>query len=434
MSRRQIPIDCRISKRPSGKNIDVQLDLADLSWTWRGPRFARELSPAARDLLEIGRVVHQVERRMPRRITADRIRSVEIQMPVRSPRRWTKKAKEALSELLYIQGNADWAFDFRLRSTTSALDRAHDAPLPDTAVETGAVDGVVLFSAGLDSTSGLASLRQQADRHVLAAYYSGNLDKQQTIASALGYRHLVQTQAPWTHKGEAAVGGQFWYRSFLFLCVGAALAEAAGAAILYQFENGPLALAVPPGPIYRMTRHAHPLVHRNAEIVFQEVLGGPIEIRNPFLAMTKKEEVDLLRQALPDHHVFTTVVTNSETCWYLKSNAIVGGISKVAGMPCGMCIPCLVRRAALGTDEVKTTVNFVSGKDPNRNNVVARIHLNACLDFAKRLIDPKYTLAAFLSELPATTASAIGTGPGLAPDEVFALYRRFAKELLVTFT
>jgi 7-cyano-7-deazaguanine synthase in queuosine biosynthesis len=434
MSRRRIPIDCRICKHPSGKKIDVQLDLADLAWTWRGARLAREFSPAARDLLEVGRVVHQIERRVPRRITADRIRSIEINMPVRSPRRWTKRAKEALSELLYIQGNADWTFDFRLRSTASALDSPHNASLPDIVVERGAIDGVVLFSAGLDSTSGLASLRQQADHHVLAAYYSGNLDKQQTIASALGFRHLVQTQAPWTRKGEAAVGGQFWYRSLLFLCVGAAVTEAVGAAILYQFENGPLALAVPPEPIYRMTRHAHPLVHRNAEIVFQEVLGAPIEIRNPFLAMTKREEVDLLRQALPDHHVFTTVVTNSETCWYLKSNAIVGDISKIAGMPCGVCIPCLVRRAALGGDEVKTTINFVSGKDPNKNNPIARIHLNACLDFAKRVVDPKYTVAAFLSDLPGTTASAIGTGPGLAPGEVFALYRRYAKELLATFT
>lgn len=434
MSRRSIPVDCHICKRPSGKKIDVELDLADLSWTRRGPVLARELSPAARDLLEVGRTVHQIERRLPRRISGDRVRSIEVYMSVRSPRRWTKRAKEALSELLYIQGNADWTFNFSQRSTASALDRRRDPSPPDAVVEKGEIDGVILFSAGLDSTSGLASLRRKAGRYLLAAYYSGNLDKQQIIASALAYHNLVQIQAPWTARGEAAVGGQFWYRSLLFLCIGAALADSAETSILYQFENGPLALAVPPAPIYRMTRHAHPLVHRNAQILFREVLGNPIEIRNPFITNTKKEAVDLLRQALPDRRTFTTVIANSETCWYLKSNAIVGDISKDAGTPCGVCIPCLIRRAALASDEVKTAINFASSRDPNRNNPVTRVHLNACLDFAKRLTDPKQTMAAFLSELPYATASAIGTGPGLAPDEVFGLYRRYANELRATFT
>lgn len=433
MARRGIPVDCEIIKRPSGRNIDIPLDLADLSWTRHGPALARELSPAARDLVEVGRVVHQIERRLSRRITGDRVRSVKLELSVRNPRRWTRKAREALSELLYVQGNADWTFDFSQRSAESALDAPRDVAPSDAVVKKGAIDGVVLFSAGLDSTSGLALLRPQAERHLLASYYSGNLEKQQAIASTLGYRHLVQIQGQWAAKGEATVGGQFWYRSFLFLCIGAALADTAGTGVLYQFENGPLALAVPPAPIYRMTRHAHPLVHRNAQILFQEVLGKPIEIRNPFLTKTKKEEIDLLLKALPDRGVFAEVVSNSETCWYLKSNAIVGSISKTSGTPCGVCIPCIVRRAALGNDEVKTAVDLASGRDLNRDNPVVRIHLNACLDFARRLTDPKYGAAAFVSELPLATASAIGTGPGLAPEQVFALYQRFARELLATF-
>lgn len=110
MSHRRIPIDCCVLKRPSGKKIDLPLDLADLSWTWRGPYLAKGLSLAACDLLEVARVIHEIDRRMPRRISAERVRSVKIKIPVRRPRRWTKRAREALSELLYIQGNADWTF------------------------------------------------------------------------------------------------------------------------------------------------------------------------------------------------------------------------------------------------------------------------------------------------------------------------------------
>ena len=45
MSRRRIPVDCLIHKRPSGVDFPMPLDLADLSWAWRGPRLAHRLSP-----------------------------------------------------------------------------------------------------------------------------------------------------------------------------------------------------------------------------------------------------------------------------------------------------------------------------------------------------------------------------------------------------
>lgn len=314
----------------------------------------------------------------------------------------------------------------------SALDDARERSPTETAIGRGALDGVVLFSAGLDSTSGIAALREQASRFMLAAYYSGNLRKQQAIAAALGYPYLAQMQAPWARQRES-VGGQFWYRSFLFLCIGASLAEAAGASVLYQFENGPLALAVPPAPIYRMTRHAHPLVHQNAEILFREVLGVPIEIRNPFVTLTKKEALDQLRKAVPDRKTLEAIIANSETCWYLRSNAIVGGIGKAVGMPCGVCIPCLVRRTALGPDEVEMSVDLAPTRGSRSTDPVVRIHLDACLDFAKRLLDSSYGVGAFLSDVPEATTLALGSRPGLAPQVVFELYKRFANELVATF-
>ena len=103
-------------------------------------------------------------------------------------------------------------------------------------------------------------------------------------------------------------------------------------------------------------------------------------------------------------------------------------------MPCGVCIPCLVRRAALGSDEVQTTVNLASRHDPHNNNPVARVHLDACLDFARRLVDAAYSVEAFMSELPDVTMAALKAVPELAPAKVFELYRLFAREMLATFT
>ena len=153
----------------------------------------------------------------PRRIGGDHVRSIAVDMSVRNPRRWTKKAKEALSELLYIQGNVDWTFTLEPAGRISPR-WTHRRPIRHASLlrcrRRDEIDAVVLFIAGLDSTSGLASLRGRAGRYLLAAYYSGNLEKQRAIASALGYRNLIQIQAPWTSSGETPVGGQFWYRSF----------------------------------------------------------------------------------------------------------------------------------------------------------------------------------------------------------------------------
>jgi len=79
-------------------------------------------------------------------------------------------------------------------------------------------------------------------------------------------------------------------------------------------------------------------------------------------------------------------------------------------------------------------VNLASRHDPHNNNPVARVHLDACLDFARRLVDAAYSVEAFMSELPDVTMAALKAVPELAPAKVFELYRLFAREMLATFT
>jgi hypothetical protein len=213
------------------------------------------------DLLEIARVVYEFDRRQPKRTTGVRVKQVRVTLPVRVPDRWTTAATDELCALRQVQGNAEWVFDFEKRAAGKSradllfADRAQTGQKFKTPAS--APEAVVLFSGGLDSTSRLATLAGQADKTLLIGYYAQNRMKQLSIARKLGFERLVQIKSDWAFPESAGrIGGQFMYRSFLFLSLAAMLTDATHALSLLQFENGPLALAVQPLDLYPITRHA----------------------------------------------------------------------------------------------------------------------------------------------------------------------------------
>jgi hypothetical protein len=253
--------------------------------------------------------------------------------------------------------------------------------------------------------------------------------KQLRIAKKLGFEHLVQIKSEWAvPKSAGRVGGQFWYRSLLFLSLAAVLADATRAPSLLQFENGPLALAMPPLEIYRITRHAHPLVHLYFANLFKRLTGRALAISNPFLEKTKGEAVALLRRHLSKAD-FKEVVGQTESCWYLNSRTIVAGRPrKKNGQACGACVPCLVRRAALGADDTKAGVDFKNGNGRTEHDPVVRVHYDAYSGFVERLLGKGYGLHDFMEEVPAATRTALEGASSMDPDAAFDLYRRFARE------
>lgn len=445
MSRRKIPVDLVATMRlPRDPKKVLSLDLAGLKWRGYGIESMWPPNPAMLDLLEIARVVHEFDRRQPKRTTGVRVKRVRVTMPLRVPDRWTVAAKVELCALLRIQGNAEWIFDFKKR-TPGKLDvdllfadaarssrKSKTSGKPATSVP--ALHAVALFSGGLDSTSGLATLAGQADKTMLVGYYAQNRPKQARIAKKLGFERFVQIRSEWaTAKSAGRIGGQFQYRSFLFLSLGAVLADATRAPSLLQFENGPLALAVPPLNIYRITRHAHPLVHLHFANLFERLTGRVLAVSNPFLAKTKGEAVALLRRHL-NAGDFKKVVGETESCWYLNSRTIVAGPArKKNGQACGACVPCLVRRAALGADDMKAGVDFKNGNGRAERDPVVRVHYEAYSAFAKRLLDKSYGWHDFMEEAPAATRTALKGASSISPDAAFDLYRRFAREWIKAF-
>jgi hypothetical protein len=197
-------------------------------------------------------------------------------------------------------------------------------------------------------------------------------------------------------------------------------------------RTAPLALAVPPLEIYRITRHAHPLVHAYLASLFKRLTGRGLAISNPFLAKTKGEAVALLRGHLAQAD-FKEVIAETETCWYLNSRTIVAGPPrKKNGQPCGACVPCLVRRVALEKDDMKAGVDFKNITGRVERDPVVRVHYEAYSGFANRLLGKDYGLYDFMEEVPATRMALNGTGVMVA-EAAFEVYQRFAREWIKAF-
>jgi Queuosine biosynthesis protein QueC len=224
-------------------------------------------------------------------------------------------------------------------------------------------------------------------------------------------------------------GRGFFYRSFYFLCLAAAVASSYGTNRIVQYENGVLATAVPPSPAYFMTRHAHPRVHQSAETLFSAVLGGRWKIDNPFLYRTKGETVNELLARLGDVRA-RKIIAETETCWYQYSNQLAANRGKPPGKPCGVCVPCIIRRAALDKSEGHYDLN----RRKVRGDAVLARDFNAYQTLVALVKAPNGGARTFL-EFPGYVKDLTkGVEPVFSRDELIALFHRFATEFENAFS
>src|SRR5262249_16630154 len=154
-----------------------------------------------------------IERQIKRKNTSPPER-ITLHMRLRQPKTWNAEVIAAAQDLLYLLGDAVWELNFYpgLR-----------APVPEhQRAEGHAIRQLALFPGGMDSTCGLATIKAQTAETQLVSFYTRQKSLQKTIASELGYSQLNQWRMKWDK--EAGPGHSFFYRSFLFLSLGAAIA------------------------------------------------------------------------------------------------------------------------------------------------------------------------------------------------------------------
>lgn len=392
-------------------------------WRVPTPLGPRPLSDRALDLLDLAGGVYRVESRIKRRATDPAV-DWRLTAPVRDIEFWRTQGGPLLGDVLSFLNRGRWRCDFVPRPAARPPELA--APVERNIQE------VILFSGGMDSLCGAGVHQTPPDGVALVGCYHKQAALQIELGEALGYPTLAQ----WRLAGQRGKEGMNLVRSFMFLTLGAVTAETYGASKIYQYENGVLALAIPPAGNFIPTRHAHPETHRRVEALFAAVFGRLMKIANPFVLHTKRETVADLLAARPPK-LANALLDKTETCWY-GIQAHVGGVPKTPWQPCGVCTPCLVRRTARPQEIPKPPSGKWRGyafdlrKPADRERPKLGISFRGYLELID-IVAANTTDAELIAELAPEARALIGRPPGPREADVVDLLRRFAAEFRDTY-
>lgn len=278
-------------------------------------------------------------------------REIEIVVPVRKPSVWEEHAA-LLERILGTLSGDIWRV--RFYRAGHALQDYIGEMCVDTRPSRGAPP-IALFSGGLDSYVGAidALSRERFQPVFVGQTDAGNSSTVEELKVLLEQEHSSpMTLFRWQMSCKASDLGETFSdggeltmraRSFLFFAASVLVATAYESQKIVVPENGFISLNVPLDP-WRLgaltTRTTHPyVIARFNELLVS--LGLSIGLSNPFQGMTKGEMLaqcanqDLLRKGLG------LTVSCSKPKWVRRYRA------KYGTSHCGVCWPCLIRRAAV---------------------------------------------------------------------------------------
>jgi 7-cyano-7-deazaguanine synthase in queuosine biosynthesis len=266
-------------------------------------------------------------------------RDISIRLPLYDPDRWQPLKRELQSALHFLSGDI-WEFNFQNGGYPPPFpyrrrDRFHLVKLRN-------LDCACLFSGGLDSAIGAIDLLEQGRAPLLVSHaYKGDKSRQEEIAQFFSGRHsrfAVNTN-PVSVDGKTDITMRT--RSFNFLALGAVGAFAVKAVSqqksveLIVPENGFISLNAPLtsrriGSL--STRTTHPHFIACIQKLFDEA-EIPCRISNPYQFKTKGEMAVECR----NRQLLANIIDITVSCSHWKRK----------NQQCGVCVPCIIRRAAL---------------------------------------------------------------------------------------
>lgn len=307
------------------------------------------------DFLVICACVYAVDKIVRREDTPDLwTRTLEVSIPVHNRESWARASAALAQSISFLTGDS-WSFKFTDAQRDFAQRRSNRrirAPgFPKSPV-------VSLLSGGLDSFIGAINLLQEhpATKLLFVSHYDGHVSgpatDQNNVRQLLSLKYGQRIRHLQVRVGARAenVNGEkydfetsFRSRSLIFLGLAVYAALKVGDAVPVLIpENGPISVNLPLNPSRRgacSTRTVHPFFISSINRVL-DMVGIPHIVQNPYYFKTKGEMVkecvgqEVLKLGIP--------LTNS--CG--KAGRKQHWANKKA-RACGVCVPCLLRRAAL---------------------------------------------------------------------------------------
>lgn len=322
------------------------------------------LTPASHDLLLLAMAVTSADRCIERKYADDLWqREITIHLPVSAPDIWENTQNILENVLAFLSGDK-WHFQFR-KSIINVRSQQNLSKLND----------ICLFSGGADSLVGAIDLLSNGENITFVGHYGGGVTHsfQKDLGAKLKKEYPDHTDFYFHYIVPPQIEGcnfetSIRARSFLFL----SLAVAYGAISqnrmkLYVPENGLISLNVAPtesriGSL--STKTTHPYFIR----LFKELLDNlsiPVDIVTPYKFKTKGEMFIECKNKV----LLKKLAKSSMSCSHSEqSRFIKGGSPKIH---CGRCLPCLIRRAAFKSANIKDSdyvVDVLSNSPPEANS------------------------------------------------------------------
>ncbi|WP_213480010.1 Qat anti-phage system QueC-like protein QatC [Marinobacter salarius] len=297
-------------------------------------------------------------------------RRFTLQLPLHEPARWLPLKKDLERALHFLSGDM-WDFEFQ--------EGGYPPPVPYRQrdrfqlVRLRGLDCVCLFSGGLDSAIGAIDLLAQGRAPLLVSHaYKGDRAHQDQIAKALKgrYSRFEINADPHLYTGETDITMRTRSLNFLaFAAVGACAVQAVSQQEmidLYVPENGFISLNAPltPRRIGSLsTRTTHPHFIESIQEIF-DATDIHCRIVNPYQFKTKGQMATDCQNRL----LLADIVNSTVSCSHWKRS----------NQQCGICVPCVIRRAALhagaiteDTEYTFDTVADVLNETDRRDDLLA---------------------------------------------------------------
>lgn len=272
-------------------------------------------------------------------------RHFKLYVPVSALNEWNYSGKKLADILSFLSGDK-WEVFFRKNEISEIRKLELFANQNTENIKT-----VSLFSGGLDSFIGAVDLLEEKQKVTFVSHYKrGSEGSVQTklydkLKEKYGEDSFVQYQfyvQPNQHHKDAKKEGSSRARSFLFMCLGIAVANSLNEYANFIIpENGLISLNVPLTGTRvgsHSTRTTHPFYLR----IFKEIIatiGIKNPVLNPYQFRTKGEMI----MECKEQSVLKKLGPVTLSCSH-SENSRYAGLSP--GIHCGYCVPCLIRQAA----------------------------------------------------------------------------------------
>lgn len=286
-------------------------------------------STAIWDFATFALTVASIDKLISRKSSPDGwTRELDVEIHLCSPDKWYSQIEQLQNLLRFLTGDF-WTLSF--------CDGGFFPPSPKPIMHEA--DCISLLSGGMDSLIGAIDLTRDGKLPIFVSHIvKGSKNAQEKYASSLSaserlYQWSYNTKLK-GHGEDSTRGRSMVFYAFAAIASASINRKSAEPIDLYVPENGFISLnvALSPGRLGSLsTKTTHPIYMSGLQNLWNH-LGVPLNLKFPYRFKTKGE---MMKECL-DQDLLMDLVKDSVSCAKYGRKHI----------HCGVCVPCLVRRAA----------------------------------------------------------------------------------------